>query len=320
MAERETAAERLPRLLALVGYLGRERSAAVEELAEHFGVSRDQIMRDVSLLWVTGTPGYFPDDLLDFSVDSDQEWVTLVEDQRIGTPLRLTAHEAVALVAALRALVAQPGIADTGAAEAALGKLLAALGESAALAEAVEAGVAPQAAPAAAAGLRAALKAGRAVELDYVDAADARTRRAVDPVRLFTDQRHWMLAAWDRAAGAARTFRLDRILGVRELDLAAGEHAIPIPDSGFSGNATARVQVRFEAAARWLAEELDALEPAVELPGGGLELVLAVGSEAWLRALVLAEAGRVRVLAPAAVRARAAAAAREALDAYGGAP
>ena len=55
----ERTPERLVRLLGMVAYLDRHPGVAVEEVAEHFAITPDQVMRDVDTLWVSGTPGYW---------------------------------------------------------------------------------------------------------------------------------------------------------------------------------------------------------------------------------------------------------------------
>lgn len=69
----EATGERLTRLLAMVTYLADRDGASAADLAAHFGVSEAQVMRDVDTLWVSGTPGYQPDDLLDFASDHYDE-------------------------------------------------------------------------------------------------------------------------------------------------------------------------------------------------------------------------------------------------------
>ncbi|WP_418606025.1 hypothetical protein [Georgenia sp. SUBG003] len=56
----ETTAERLTRLLALVAYLGEHRGAPVADVAARFGTTEAQVLADVNLLWVTGTPRVLP--------------------------------------------------------------------------------------------------------------------------------------------------------------------------------------------------------------------------------------------------------------------
>ena len=108
MAER--ASDRLLRMLGMITYLDRHEGVPVEAIAEQFGVSTRQVMDDIDTLWVTGTPGYYPHDLIDFDAASyEQGVVRLTESRGMTRPLRLGAREAVALVAALRALDAALG-------------------------------------------------------------------------------------------------------------------------------------------------------------------------------------------------------------------
>ena len=101
MAER--APDRLLRLLGMIAYLDRHDGVPVDELARQFGVTPQQALEDIDTLWVTGTPGYLPYDLIDFDATSYEEGVVrLTESRGMTRPLRLGAREGVALVAALR--------------------------------------------------------------------------------------------------------------------------------------------------------------------------------------------------------------------------
>lgn len=106
----ERASERLLRLLGMIGYLDRHDGVPVDQLAEHFGVSSSQVMADVDTLWMSGTPGYYPHDLIDFDADSyDRGEIRLTESRGMTQPLRLGTREAVTLLAALSAMVADLG-------------------------------------------------------------------------------------------------------------------------------------------------------------------------------------------------------------------
>ena len=108
MAERTP--ERLVRLLGLVAFLDRHPGVGVGEVAAQFDLSPVQVLRDVDTLWMSGTPGYFPDDLIDFDADSlDSGVLRLTQSRGMARALRLGTREAVALVAALRALDASIG-------------------------------------------------------------------------------------------------------------------------------------------------------------------------------------------------------------------
>src|SRR5438874_2472105 len=119
--------DHLPRLLALVPWLLAHPDTPVGDVAARFGVDETQIRKDLDLLWMCGLPGHGPGDLMDVVYDGDR--VSLSNADTIGAPLRLTTEEALALVAALRALAGVPGLVDTGAVDRALAKLEAAAGD-----------------------------------------------------------------------------------------------------------------------------------------------------------------------------------------------
>ena len=126
----ETTADRVTRLLALVTYLHDHPGAPVPDVAAHFGTTEAQVLADVNLLWVAGTPGYFPDDLIDFSAEAlDHGELTLTDPRGMDRPLRLSAAEALSLLVALQSLreLAATGVgASPAALESAIAKLAAA--------------------------------------------------------------------------------------------------------------------------------------------------------------------------------------------------
>lgn len=312
---RPTAPDRVARLLALVGYLDRVGSAPVSELAERFEVSRAQVLKDVYLLWTeVGRPGHAGGDLLDFIVSEDEQHVSLVDSQGLHVPLRLSRLEAAALVAALRALTDNPALSEAEGAAGALAKLTAALGAAPEpLAVALPPGPAE---PAVLTLVRDAIVQGKVLAFAYVDTQGQASRRRVEPSRLFTDQDHWLLAAWDLGADGERYFRLDRMTDIQVTDQDSGHHRVEVHQSGYSGVAAYVVQAVFGPAARWRAENLELLSPAEELPGGGLRARLGARSLDWITALALEGGGQVEVESPAEVRAAVGERAAAALAAY----
>ncbi len=61
----ENATERVARVLSMVPYIARRPGISVPQLATEFGVTDDQVAKDLDLLMVCGLPGYYPDDLID---------------------------------------------------------------------------------------------------------------------------------------------------------------------------------------------------------------------------------------------------------------
>ena len=61
----ETATQRLGRLLDMVPWLLQHRGVSIAEAAHEFGVDEDQVVEDLELLFVCGTPGYGHAELID---------------------------------------------------------------------------------------------------------------------------------------------------------------------------------------------------------------------------------------------------------------
>jgi proteasome accessory factor C len=52
-----SATQRLSRLLAMVPWLLRRQGVPLAEAARHFGITQEQLVKDLELLFVCGTPG-----------------------------------------------------------------------------------------------------------------------------------------------------------------------------------------------------------------------------------------------------------------------
>ncbi|MBX9247163.1 WYL domain-containing protein [Actinotalea ferrariae] len=314
----ERTPERLVRLLGMVAYLDRTPGVPVEEVAQHFGVTPDQVLADVDTLWMSGTPGYWPDDLIDFDAGSLESGVLrLTQSRGMSHALRLGTREAVALVAALRAL--QEAVGPVLAPEqrevlaSTLATLTAATGEAAGT---VDVQLSVEASPAVLAAVRTALAQGRRVHLRYVNASDEPSERDVDPWQLLTGDEHSYLQGWDHSVGAERLFRLDRILDAWVLDVASAERPRRLPEATFRPSEEhQRVVLELAGSARWVAEQLP-VDATEDLPDGNVRVTLRVGSSAWLQQLLLRVAGRVRDVDPVEVATATAEAARRALAAY----
>src|SRR6188768_590031 len=164
-------------MLGIVSYLEANGDTSFETLAAQFNVSNEEIQRDVATLWVSGLPGYMPDDLIDFDGDLfDQGIARLTAGQGVRQ-VRLSAREAVALIGALSSFLASG--AAPAAAESAVHKLQKALGG-----DAVRSSAPAKLPPAVVDALREAVVTRKVAELEYVDAKDQLTTRVVEPHRL----------------------------------------------------------------------------------------------------------------------------------------
>ena len=294
------AIDHLPRLLALVPWLLAHPNTPVAEVAREFDVTETQVRADLDLLWMCGLPGYGPGDLMDVVWEGDR--VSLTNADTIGRPLRLTADEALALIAALRALLGVPGLVDTAAAERALAKLESAAG-GAVSADEVAVAVDVEIDPSVVRTVADALAANRRLHLRYwVPARDEATERDVDPIRMFTGDGVPYLVGWCHRVSDLRTFRLDRVLEARRLDLPAdapAEARLRGLDAGLfvPADDDRVVTLDLDPAARWVAEYYPC-DDVRERGDGGLVVKLRARDDAWVRRLALGLAGHGRVVDP----------------------
>lgn len=101
----ENAALRALRLLDLVPYVLRNPGISIKELADHFEVSRDELIKDLNLLFMCGLPGYTPLELIDLSFEDGV--VEVRDPQNLKAPRNFNESEALALRIALAALQEQ---------------------------------------------------------------------------------------------------------------------------------------------------------------------------------------------------------------------
>lgn len=297
-------------MLAMMGYLSEHDRVPVAELAENFGVSESQVLEDIDLLWVTGSPGYFPDDLIDFSVDDWEESLISLRDARgLNGPVPLAPREALALAAAVEWLrgVAGPDVQPVLAAVAR--KLQAVTPTDVEAPDGVD--------PATRSRLLDAVEAHAAVEIDYVSAEDRRTTRVIEPRGLYTDGVAWYVDAWCHRVGDERTFRVDRILGIRPaVAPTAAVAARPLPDHGPVDHGSVDVVLVLDPGARWLAEEIPGT--SVREVGDAIEVRLTVTRTDWLVRRLLSLGPAVSAVGPPELRHALTERARAALEAYTG--
>ena len=149
---------------------------------------------------------------------------------------------------------------------------------------------------------------------------DEATERDVDPMRLLVVEGRTYLEGWCRRAEAVRVFRLDRVLRIEVLDVAAEvpRQAEPVDvDQGLfrPSPGDMRVVLELTPRGRWVAEYYPC-EDVTELGDGRLRVTLRTPDAAWARRLALGLGEDGRVVAPAALASAVRADAAVALAAY----
>ncbi len=314
-----TSSERLGRLLALVPYVVSRNSVGLAETAAAFGVSEREIVDDLNMLWCVELRSPDPYCPIDLSYEGGE--IVVSEAESIGRPLRLAVDEASALLVALRMLAEIPGLEDRSALSRLIAKLEAAAGAAGAASAQVAVQVEKPNGSGVAAEVREALDAGRRVHLRYyVPGRDEATERDVDPMRLLVVEGRTYLEGWCRRAEGVRLFRLDRILDISVLDVAASvpeeaEH-VDIDQGLFRPSADdVRVVLELSAAGRWVAEYYPC-ESVAELGDGRLRVELRTPDTRWVRRLALRLGEEGRVVSPADLQSQIRADATAALAQY----
>ena len=283
MSPTAPADQRLRRLLALVPWVAAQDGPTIEDVCSRFGCTEQELVDDLSLLFLCGVHPFTPDTLIDANVEDGRVWIRFAD--WFTRPLRLTAAEGLALVAAGAALVTAPGTDPEGPLARGLAKVAAVLGVDPDEAVGVELGAAP---PEVLTALQGASATCRKVEIEYYSfGRDAWTRRVVDPHQVYNAAGQWYVAAWCHSATADRIFRLDRIRSASVLE----EGFEPRPPSASPPVFSPRpddpvVAIEVPPAARWVAEEYP-VESVEELDGGWRRVRLRVSERAWLERLVL---------------------------------
>lgn len=314
--------DQLARLLTLAPYLQTRGAVPLSEVAADFGVSREQILRDLRVLYLCGLPGFGPGELIDINVEAlleDPDGLVRIDNaDYLARPLRLGSNEASALIVALHALLDSSPAASREVVQRTLTKLeLATELGSTPLVEVRGSAPVPGLRDAATS-LRSAISDDRQVRIEYlVPTRDESTERVVDPIAVLNRDGRTYLDAWCHLVEDRRLFRVDRIGALKVLESA---RAVPdleprdLSDGLFEpGPDDLVARLRLTPQMRWFAEYYP-VQTTRESADGGLEVTLAVTDERWLVRLAMRFGGGLEVLDPASLRDRITAVARDALQ------
>lgn len=290
---RTSAAERIRRLLAIVPWVaGHDEGVAIDEVTERFAVSRKELLGDLSKLPMVGVWPFTADSLVDVVVEDDRVWI---RPQWFDRPLRLTPAQGLALVTAGAGLADLPGFDPEGPLATGLAKVAGVLGVEPGRTVEVDLGPADEGVLGV---LLAAREGSHPVEIDYYSfGRDERSRRVVEPWRVYNDQGNWYLEAWCRTAGGERVFRVDRISAARPLDEVVERTEEPASLGVFRPDPDdPTVTLDLDPEAAWVPEQYPC--QAVEArPDGGVRVTLAVSARPWLERLLVRLGPHARLVA-----------------------
>ena len=295
--------ERTSRLLDLVPYINTHQGISLVELAEVFEVSTDQMISDLTTLWMCGLPGYTPLELMD--LDFESGYVTIRNAPTLARPRSITHEEGVALVLGLDVL--RSGISseriDLIEAIASLSQRIArlvnlplALSASSNISQEVTTSV------------KDAIAHRRGLQISYHSLyKDEISSRVVLPLEILESQGYLYLHAYCFTALDFRHFRIDRVQSAHSVEVEKPSTALPVnPEKiGFS--------VKVVRPTRDVAERFEEsnLEAGTVFKGSSF-------SQHWIARSILASGGAVELLSPADIRSELAKRAELILNRYEG--
>jgi len=280
---RVSASARLRRILSILPWLmSQPGGAPIDEVCRRFGVTREQLLADLGVVWMVGVYPYSPDTLVDVVIDHDRVSVQLADYFR--HPLRMTPDQALALVATGRSVAAARGVDPDGPLSRAIAKVASVLGVDPTTVD-VQLG---EATTVTLGLLEQAAIDHRQVELDYYSyGRDEVTQRTVDPYRVYADQGQWYLDAYCHLTEDQRIFRVDRVRSASLLDAEFDAPAKVDSRGIFRASAeTPRVTLDLPRDARWVVDQYP-VDRVEELEDGGVRVVLAISARPWLERLLL---------------------------------
>ena len=295
--------ERTSRLLDLVPYINTHQGISLVELAEVFEVSTDQMISDLTTLWMCGLPGYTPLELMD--LDFESGYVTIRNAPTLARPRSITHEEGVALVLGLDVL--RSGISseriDLIEAIASLSQRIArlvnlplALSASSDISQEVTTSV------------KDAIAHRSGLQISYHSLyKDEISSRVILPLEILESHGYLYLHAYCFTALDFRHFRIDRVQSAHSVEVEKPSTALPVnPEKiGFSVKVvrpTREVAERFEESN---------LEAGTVFKGSSF-------SQHWIARSVLASGGAVELLSPEEIRSELAKRAELILNRYEG--
>lgn len=300
------APDKLTFLLSLVPYLMDQDNISVTEVAEHFDVSAKRVRDAVRLIAVSGVPGeshqYLPDDLFDIQWDEFEknDHIVLTNLVAIDDSPRFSAREAAALIAGLQYLSSLPENADRDAIASLMAKLT-----RGASATPSQVAVSSANSDDAISVIQDSVRGGVQVEFDYLNSRGEHEHRLVDPLRIESVDRDWYLRGWCHLREAVRTFRLDRMSGLRATTEPTSSQTseVVLPDTLFEGSDDdLTVVIELPAEALPLLADYLPDGAGASVDGDRIRTTLRVAHFHGLKRLVTGLAGVVTVIEPAEAR------------------
>ena len=284
------AEDRVKGLLVMLPWLMQRKEVPISEMARQFNISEADLIEDLELAAMCGTPPYTPLELTEVFIDEGIIYVG--RNKHFERRLELSSSEAFGLSLLAAAAEDIPGFTKQKALTSAVQKLRKILGDGIVDVDTESPIFLEKVTGAAASGER--------LTITYWTPADNTEKVRTVVVRsVFTDRGHWYITADDDLSGSQRHFRVDRIRQVTPTGEFVPVEPVNNQIPAWFSDAADKTKVVLEvsSAAAWVVETYPCtvLE---ERQDGSFRVEMVINSEHWLGRLLLRAGGNVAVVAP----------------------
>lgn len=290
MTEISPALLRFKRALDLIPFISANPGWSPEQLAEHFGVSEADLLRDLVTLHMCGLPGYSHGEMIDLVYEDD--YVEVTNPQNLARPRDLTADERTAILLGLEMM---KQLSDSEKVLVQIRQLQQKLMGSTSLnlAQSVDVSRAVNSAPFRDV-IMQALSGKKQLIFSYISQKQGRpTRRTISPTRAYQIGEYLYVEGFCLDSLGIRNFRTDRMI-----DCSVGSQDANIPEEITSAERAHRVRVLLDPSARLFLEENRQIVTEVEHVGDRILATFEIGDLDWLLSAILALPGSRAILEP----------------------
>ena len=290
------------RLLALVPYISAHQGVSIKELSEIFGVTASQINNDLTTLWMCGLPGYTPLELMDLSFESG--YVTIQNAPTLKAPRSLTFEEIISLLFGLD--LVRDSVKDNQELQKSIEKLVARLSEKSDIQSRLRASNPVSGVIRAA--IEKAIDTKGLLTCEYHSLySDQYSVRTISPLELRIDGGVEYLFAYCVTSQAFRTFRVDRIGKVENVEKTLDVKA----EASYQDEKFLHFTVKIHNRLRAMKERFYMEESIVETGNS-----LSSYSAQWILRSIIASRARVEIIEPEEIRLKVVSKAQEIMAQY----
>ena len=292
--------ERYNFMLALTGYLIQNRQQKIADVANHFGISEQEIHDAVVTISLSGVGMYRPDELFFLDYDLLEEGIVDVSfAPTLESVPRLSTRQAAAIASGLSYLESVLDESD----RVEVAELMNLLSDGGKHTSEMPFKVHPSRVDVEVTLTRQAISEDRLLSCSYINAANEVTSRQIEPISMESNDSIWYLRGYCRNKKEVRVFRLDRMrdIALENEKLVRAKYP-EIDSSGIYSVSDSDTNVVFDIDPEGFGMLAD-YKP--EYPAVGdktLRVSIPIGDISTLGRVVSKYSGHVRVIEPEAAR------------------